>query len=259
MLEALEDRFVPTSIPFNGGPIIPHVQVNNIVTGSQPIDTSAFMQAMVKDYLPLLGPYYGIGAGSLRSAVTANPLPGTTPSDDQFHNLILQEINSGAVPKPDGNQLYFVFLAPGQSVSSGVLLGIHSAFLVIPGPNGYQILHPGMFFDPGVTPLPVYYAVSDSGPANLVTVTASHELASAVTDPDGMSGYIDLGSGLENADVYESSNPAVLDGYQVAVISGPQGQMIGTPLAAPTPLLHTPYLLGLFDAFFHGAALSAIE
>lgn len=238
-LEVLEDRTVPTSITYHGGPLIPHVEVNNIVMGPQPVDTTALMQALVRDYLPLLGPNYGIGAGSLRSSVGAAPLGGN-PSDAQIQNLILQEINSGAVPPPDGNQLYFAFLAPGQSVSdfSGAdQLGYHSAFFVVHDATGY---HTFSAVPIGTPILPVYYGVS-FGLGNTVPIIASHELAEAVTDPDGLTGYFDssLGGGSgEVADIYAGSGSFSLDGFQAAILSGPQGQKIAIiPTATPQNLI----------------------
>jgi hypothetical protein len=267
-LEALEDRTVPTNITYNGGPLIPNVQVSNIVAGAQPLDTTGLMQALVRDYLPLLGPYYGIGAGSVRSTVSTNPFSGN-PSDAMIQSFVLQEINAGAVAPPGGNQLYFTFLPPGQRVSdfgseSGVS-GYHSAFFVYHDATGYHQLNNGQVFTTPVQPIPVYFAVSFGGSADDVSQTASHELAEAVTDPEGYSGYIDpsLGASGEVADIYDFQNPFVLDGYKVAVLSGPQGQKIDSPLVqvpqtaqAPQvpqpPTLHKPWLLSFFDQFLHG-------
>lgn len=216
-LEVLEDRTVPTDITYHGGPTIPNVQVNDIVMGAQSLDTTALMQALVRDYLPLLGPNYGIGTGSLRSSMNVAALPGN-PTDAQIQNLLMQEIKSGAVPSPGPNQLYMVFLAPGQSVAD------------ISGKSYH-----GYFFTPGIGA--IYYAVIYGN--QQTSVGTSHELAEAVTDPDSFSGYIDWslegGAAGEVADIYQSVNATFpLDGYLVAVLSGPQGQAIG--IAPPATL-----------------------
>jgi hypothetical protein len=230
-LEVLEDRTAPAAdILFSGGPTIPHVQVNNIVMGAQPLDTTALMQNLVRDYLPLLGGYYGIGAGSLRSSVSVAPFAGD-PSIAQVQSFIVQEMNSGAVPPPDGNQLYFVFLPPGQSVGGmgeAGATGYHSNFWVYQDAAGYHISN---IFPAGTQPIPIYYAVSFG--TNEVSVTASHELAESVTDPTG-TGYRDPTNpyGGEVADIYELLAPFTLDGYQVAVLSGPQGQIINSAASA---------------------------
>ncbi len=217
-LEVLEDRTVPTSITYHGGPTIPHVQVNNIVMGPQSLDAGALVRALVQDYLPLMGPYYGIGAGTLRSSINVAPLPGN-PTDGQIQSFLLQEIRSGAVPPPGPNQLYMVFLAPGQAVPDVGFLSYH-----------------GYFFTPGIGA--IYYAVVYGAPGQ-TSISASHELAESVTDPDGFSGYIDLsldgGANGEVADIYQSVNATFpLNGYPVAVLSGPQGQPIG--IAPPATL-----------------------
>jgi hypothetical protein len=235
MLEVLEDRTAPTvNIIGGGGPTIPHVQVNNIVMGPQSVDTTTLMQDLVKDYLPLLGPYYGIEAGSLRSSIAVNPLGGN-PSIAQVQAFIVQEINSGVLPPPDGNQVYFTFLAPGQSVAemagTGVT-GYHSDFWVYHDGAGY---HASTIFPAGTQPIPVYYAVAFG--TNEVSVAASHELAEAVTDPTGTA-YRDRSNpfGGEVADIYETLAPFTLDGFQVSILSGPQGQQIMGSASHPATL-----------------------
>ncbi len=225
-LEVLEDRITPTNITYGGGPTIPHVQVTDIVMGSQPMDTTAFMQAMVRDYLPWLGPDYGIGAGTLQSAISVPPLAGN-PTNAQIQNYLQQEINAGAVPPPSLNQVYMIFLAPGQVVSdeSGSA-SYHGAAVTISNSQSEYLL----------------YGVIYGSSAQEMQVSASHELAETVTDPLG-TGYQDLslnGNG-EVADIYELNTPPVsLDGYSVAVLSGPQGQKIegpqGPPSSAPSPV-----------------------
>lgn len=225
-LEALEDRTAPAvDIVFSGGPTIPHVQVNNIVMGAQPVDTTALMQDLVRDYLPLLQTYYGVGAGTLRSSVSVAPFSGN-PNNTDIQHFILSEINNGVVPPPDGNQVYFMFLAPGQSVSNFAgtdTTGYHSNFYVTHDATGY---HMATVVPLGTPLIPVYYGVS-LGTTNSVSVTASHELAESVTDPQG-TGFRDPTNpfGGEVADIYEFLPPFTLDGYAVSVLSGPQGQKI---------------------------------
>lgn len=221
-LEALEDRITPTNITYGGGPIIPHVQVTDIVMGSQPMDTTAFMQAMVRDYLPWLGPDYGIGAGTLQSVISVPPLAGN-PTDAQLQNYLQQEINAGAVPPPSLNQVYMFFLAPGQVVS---------------GASGEASYHAGVVTVNNFQTEYLIYGVIYGSSAQQMQVSASHELAESVTDPLG-TGYQDLslnGDG-EVADIYALTVPPVsLDGYSVAVLSGPQGQLIEGPQGPASPL-----------------------
>lgn len=230
-LEILEDRTIPSvDIIYSGGPTIPHVQVNNIVMGSQPINTTALVQDLVRDYLPLLNAYYGIGPGTLRSSISVAPLPGN-PSNAQIQNYIVQEINRGAIPPPDGSQVYLTFLAPGQTVSelAGTdATGYHSGFSVYHDATGYHI---ATVVPIGTPLIPVNYAVAFGTDSR--SVTASHELAESVTDPNG-TGFRDPTNPLggEVADIYESLPPFILDGLPVSVLSGPQGQKIASDPAA---------------------------
>jgi hypothetical protein len=249
-LEALEDRLVPTNITFNGGPLIPNVQVNNIEMGPQPLNTGTLMSALAKDYLPLLSPYYNVGAGVLHSTASVAPLAGNNPTDTQVQNVILQAINLGTVAPPDANQLYFTFLAPGQSVVgyTADVGGYHSAFFVYHDATGYHELIPGQPYPVGTVFIPVNYAVSFGQDANQISATASHELAEAVTDPQPLSGYADPSGGFYNsevADIYEFAPYFNLDGYQVAMLSGPQGQRI---FIAPPATLQNLYTLAVQEA-----------
>jgi hypothetical protein len=204
--------------------------------GPQQVNTTSLTQMLVSDYLPMLGRNYGIGAGTLRSTITLAPLPGS-PSTAQIQNVILQEINSGAIPPPDGNQAYMVYLAPGQ-VGSGFqgteTGGYHSGFYVTHDASGY---HPITYFALGTQVLPIYYGVIfGTDPTSII---ASHELAEVVTDPSG-TGYRDptQSNGGEVADIYEFASPVYLNGYPVSVLSNPQGQKIAiTPTATPQDLL----------------------
>jgi hypothetical protein len=254
-LEVLEDRTVPTNITYGGGPLLTHVRVNDIVMGAQPVDTSALMQALVRDYLPMLSPYYNVGAGTLRSIASATPFAGN-PSNAQVQNLVLREINAGVVAAPDASQLYFVFLAPGQSVSDYTipdLGGYHSAFLAIHDATGYHLPTPGAVYPSPPQFVVIPYAVQYGQDSQHIQKGASHELAEAVTDPQPFSGYADRSGDLANgevADIYDFDAPFLLDGYQVAVLSGPQGQMIGTPIPPPTPI---PLLQAIFTLYIDGA------
>jgi|SRR5579871_257490 len=251
-LEALEERIVPTNFGYGGGPLIQHVQVNDINMGPQPLDTTALMASLTRDYLPLLTPYYNVGAGVVHFAITIPPLPGN-PNDGQIMNTIVQEINAGAVAPPDGNQLYFVFLAPGQDASSGIgaEAGYHSSFPVYRDATGWHI---GGFPQPGTVAATVFYAVSFGNSADQVTQTASHELAEAVTDPT-FTGYVNHDAfsiaDSEVADIYEFAPPFVLDGYEVAMLSGPVGQKIFIPPPATLANLETLALQVAEDMAVH--------
>jgi hypothetical protein len=239
-LEVLEDRTAPTvNIFYSGGPTIPHVQVNDIVMGAQTVNTTVLMQDLVRDYLPLLRSYYGIGAGTLRSSMSVAPFIGT-PTNAGIQNYLVQQMNKGAIPVPGGNQVYFLFLPPGQTVSDVIgtgTTGYHSNFYVYHNASGYHIAN---VVPAGTQVIPVYYAVS-LGSTPSISMTASHELAETVTDPNG-TGFRDPLNpfGGEVADIYESLPPFFVDGFAVSVLSGPQGQQIGLGGGIPPSAPATP-------------------
>jgi hypothetical protein len=264
-IEVLEDRTAPSvDIVYSGGPTIPHVQVNNIVMGAQPMNTTTLMQDLVHDYLPILGQYYGIGAGTLRSSVSLTPFIGM-PSNASIQSMILQQINSGVVPPPDGNQVYMIFLPPGQTITDlagSATTGYHSNFYVYHDATGY---HTATIVPAGTQLIPVYYAVS-LGNSPSISVTASHELAEAVTDPNG-TGFRDPTNpyGGEVADIYEFLAPFTLDGFPVSVLSGPQGQQItsagvvgAAPKAPATPQEFIDLIIDEVEALAY-QYLSAID
>jgi hypothetical protein len=221
VLQALEDRVIPSvDITYGGGPTIPHVQVTNIVMGTPLIDTTGLMQATVKDYLPLLNGYYGIGSGTFQGSVSV-AAPASNPTYSDLQNLITSEIQSGAVPQPGPNQVYMIFLAPGQYVA-GTEGGYGHFGFFINGTAVYCAFMPGTYQQ-------VYGGTGLAGAAMVDTVT----------DP-ASNGWSDqsLQHG-EVGDIYFADSPTTplftLDGYQFGYLSGPQGQMIPTPPPPPPP------------------------
>jgi len=117
-------------------------------------------------------------------------------------------------------------LPPGQTVTDlagTATTGYHSNFYVYHNSTGY---HMANVVPVGTQLIPVYYAVS-LGTSPSISVTASHELAETVTDPNG-TGFRDPLNpyGGEVADIYEFLGPFTLDGFPVSILSGPQGQQI---------------------------------
>jgi hypothetical protein len=227
-LEQLESRLAPTvDIVYGGGPTIPHVQVADLHTDpSMAAYSDQAMQVILSQYLPLLTPYYGVGAGSLNASVNVTPLPGPNLLDAQIQKAITAEIQSGAVQPPSASQLYVYFLSPNQVVTDeggAANGGYHGTFQL----NGQ----------------PVYYAVIyDAGtsiPGYLVPAIASHEIAESVTDPAPYSGWTDASTHDEIDDVYAWRFMFTLNGFYMMAPSGPTGQIIqpnGQQSDPPQPL-----------------------
>lgn len=127
-----------------------------------------------------------IGHGSLIGTATiTKPALKHSVTDATIQKTLQQEINSkSAIPKPDANTLFFVYLAPGTAVVQGgarscqAFCGYHNNFgnginyAVMPFPNCAGCL---------------------GGLSNLdaLTSTSSHELCEAITDPVPGQGWYD--------------------------------------------------------------------
>src|SRR5262249_55585836 len=236
-LESLEDRVVPT-VTYHGGALLPHVELQAMYLGSDWYYNSTYHnqttqfenfnrflpQSTYMDLLTQLG--YSVGRGS-PSAGTIDLLAVNKSyylTDSTIRSEIQRFVNLGYFQQPDANRLYVVYVESGvaimndhdhNSTSIRDFAGYHSAFAgrtaygyaadihyaVIAYPGGYNPIYPG------VTPF------------GSMTLTASHEIAEAATDPNV--GYRALGwyddyYGAEIGDIkrYE----ALLSGYVVQSI-----------------------------------------
>lgn len=213
-VEQLEDRLTPAdaggavplsaTLVYQNGPLIPSVQIQPIfLQDTQTSQTSAyesqldgFLKTITSDsYIPaLLGPYsqpeYIIGNGSVGQDDVNVPI---TPignndgipviDDSQIQTAIYGEIQANRVPPPNGNTLYFVFTPPGDEIynnrTGGNSIqnfgGYHYYFTSANGSDIYYavISYPG-FPNPTVYPDTLFQQI---------TVTATHEMAEAITDP----------------------------------------------------------------------------
>ncbi|MFL5243881.1 MAG: hypothetical protein ACJ8FY_17400 [Gemmataceae bacterium] len=236
-LECLEDRLVPT-VTYHGGALLPHVEVQGMYLGAdwyynstdynQTAQFESFNrflpQSSYMDLLTQLG--YGVGRGSTS--------PGTIDllavnknyylTDSTIRGEIQRFINAGSLQQPDANRLYVVYVEPGvaimndhdnNSTSVRDFAGYHAAFAGRTA-GGYGadihyavIAYAGGFNAnfPGLTPF------------GSMTLTASHEIAEAATDPNvnyrGLGWYDDYyGAEIGDINRYE----ALLNGYAVQSI-----------------------------------------
>jgi hypothetical protein len=131
-------------------------------------------------------PGYRIGHGKLSGILNVTtPAPGSSVDDSAIQSMVQNQITSNsAVPKPGPNTLYFIFLPPGVQVTQGgsascqVFCGYHDS---IASQTFYAVMpYPGC---PGCT--------GGMDVFNALTVTASHELCEAITDPIPGQGWYD--------------------------------------------------------------------
>lgn len=188
---------------YNNGPLITQAQVFTIFWGS------AWQQSAQSDLITELNGFfdyiltsalidqlaeynvtqYKIGHGKRIGTVTlTSPDVSGSVDDSAIQKMIQQQISAGTLPKSTANTIYFVFLPSGVTVTQGgsascqVFCGYHDAttsdifYAVMPYPgcsgcsNGMVIL-------------------------DALTVTASHELCEAITDPIPGEGWYDNQNG----------------------------------------------------------------
>jgi hypothetical protein len=127
---------------------------------------------------------YGVGRGSyLDGWVDPVAVPGVI-TDYQIEVAVAAAIAAGRLRPPDANRLYFVFVEPGVEVvaadgSNSVtdFWGYHSDFA---GPAGTPVSYAVVpYLDGSSATLP------GLTPFETVTEVSCHELAEAVTDPQG--------------------------------------------------------------------------
>lgn len=188
---------------YNNGPLIAQAEVFTIFWGSgweqaalnglvpqvngffEYILTSALMDQLSEYNVP----NYKIGHGKRTGSVTlTNPDVPKSVDDSAIQQMIQQQVSAGALPASNPNLIYFVFLPSGVTVTQGgsasckVFCGYHDAI-------SNQIWY-------AVMPFPDCSGCS-SGLSNLdaLTVTASHELCEAITDPIPGEGWYDNNNG----------------------------------------------------------------
>ncbi len=221
----------------NHGPVVTNVHVVLMFWGSawnddkKPNPTvlqvfGALASIMGGPYMDGLAQYRGIGHGQivLVAATRSNTSEPPNPfNDDNIAKLVFDAIDAGAVPDPDdlpGNQyLYTVFLPPGVNPTNGAG-GEHTSR----SHNGKN----------------VHFAwVTHGGGIDSISDTVSHEIAEAVTDPEGNSftftseGDPGAGGWIEIGDVCQGYN-ARLNGVLV------QAYWSQTDRACIIPTLNLP-------------------
>jgi len=236
-LETLESRLVPT-VMYQGGGVLPHVEVQALYLGSAWNSNSASVQQVryLEGYLnSIVNSSYmdmltNAGYGVYRGSFTPGKIDLTSfnsayyLTDDMIRNYLEADIHNGALQAPDSNRLYVVFVEPGVAVMDGSgatskakFLGFHNAFAGTDAYGNAATIHYAMVDYPGGV-------VGNTGipwlaPLNELTQVASHELAEAVTDPNPSSGWDD--HQLEFGEVGDIANGRTvwLNGYAVQRIA----------------------------------------
>jgi len=190
-------------LTYRNGPLLTNVEVFTLFWGSgwQKAPASGLISQINKflTYIvtsPLIDqlseysvPGKTIGHGTLAGTLTdTSPAPASSVQDSDIQNLVQQQINSGAVPNPGPNSLYIVFVESGVTVEQGgsascrSFCGYHDSF-------GSQIYY-------GVLAYPDCSGCTGGQDIfTALTVTSSHELCEAITDPVPGQGWYDDNNG----------------------------------------------------------------
>jgi hypothetical protein len=177
-------------------------------------------------------------------SLTVNPAVGyATLDDSSIQSMLENELKLGNVPAPDANTLYVVFAPPKTDVTLGgadsitAFLGYHSNFTdfanrnftyaVLPYPTSPNKLAPGTT------------TIDDS-----LTAVGSHEIAEAITDPIGGSGWLDkqaseneIADKAQTAPLYTINDAGTGNNYKVvqlwAHVDGPAQKVTANGIYVP--------------------------
>jgi hypothetical protein len=260
-LMQLEDRLAPALLN-HGGPILTSVQAQALYLGSgwnaASIPTSQFdsflstivsgTKAAPAPYIAMLknGGFGADGSGRTLPGVADNIAVSSDLLDSQIQADLTAAIqNNPNVQQPYANTLYVVFVQPGVVVdlgsgqtSTNTFLAYHSSFTSSVGLIRYAVVP--------------YHGTGGNAQASWLTsafdsmtAAATHELAEAITDPDGTTWYDR--SGNEIGDVVNGST-VYLNGYAVQR----EGSMPAS-LSNYLPMTPTGATAGHSAAFLVGA------
>lgn len=188
---------------YNNGPLIANAEVFTIFWGSGWQDPSQsglidqingfFDYILSSSLIDQLGEYsvpgYQIGYGQRTGTLAlTNPDVSGTLDDSAIQQMLQDQISSSAIPQPDANTLYFVYLLSGVTVTQGGSASCQQFC-------GYHDNTPGNIFY-AVMPYPDCSGCQGSlALFDAITSTSSHELCEAITDPIPGEGWYDNANG----------------------------------------------------------------
>jgi parallel beta-helix repeat protein len=169
----------PVSIPYNGGSLLTHVQVQGVyyndptTLGFQSQMDGFFTNIVQSPWVTQMLANFSVGNQTIGAgSFLGDDNTGLTfLSDGMIQSQLSSELAKGRLAAPNGNTLYAVFVPPGSL--GGFALGYHDAFI---DPSSgkviyYMVIDSESFFDPNFTELQGR------------TDVTSHELSEAITDP----------------------------------------------------------------------------
>ncbi len=190
-------------LTYRNGPLLANAKVFTIFWGSAwqqsgqsgLIDqlNSFFNYILSSPLIDQLGEYsvpgYQIGYGSFIGSLTVDsPDVQSSVDDSDIQNMLQQQISDSTIPQPDANTLYFVFFPSGVTVTQSGSASCQQFC-------GYHDNISGNIFY-AVMPFPdCSGCLGGMATFDSLTVTASHELCEAITDPIPGEGWYDDNNG----------------------------------------------------------------
>jgi len=193
-INAANSAIPSATLSYAGGPVLQNVQVTLIFWStygfaSSEISTliSFYQYLPTSSYLTWLSQYSGIGAGSYKGAyafTTANVGTGYI-TDAQIRSVLSSFFASTSTPAPNANSLYMIYFPPGVTIVDASGATSCSSFCAYHG--AYYESKYASYIPYGVMPY-VSGCVSGctrglGGIMNALTMSGSHELLEAVTNP----------------------------------------------------------------------------
>lgn len=229
-LELLETRDVPT-VTYQGGYLLPHVQVQALYLGSDWATVpsqrqmvrnfDAFLQTIVNspymDMLTQAGYMVGRGSaipGRIDRSVLNKHLAIT---DAMIQQTLRTDISDHLLAGLSSNRLYVVFVERGVVVNANANVDVGGSSV-----DGFVGYHDVFAYRGRSVPYAVipYQAPPNGSDTNFsafgsATESLSHELAESITDPGirGTTGWYDDANNGEIADLTDAIS--ILDGYVV--------------------------------------------
>lgn len=190
----------PAHLVYNGGPLIPNVQVFTVFWGKNWASTPAYVTLanninsfykaiLVSPLIDQLGEYnvpaHTIGHGSLTGTKTITAkAPVGNITDAQIQKALKGWIKAHTVPAPNANTLYFIYF----DINVKVMMGGSSSCTQFCG--YHNDIKGGTYY--AVMPFPSCAGCLGGMSAfNALTGTSSHELCEAITDPIPGTGWYD--------------------------------------------------------------------
>ena len=230
-------------IPRNGGDVLHDPSVVTVTFPDDPLEDKidAFAdQVGSLSWWSTVHADYGVGPATNAGHVTIADAPPRVIKDSEIQAWIQARITDGTLPAPTDQTIYTLYYpasttvridpSQGGGASCQVFLGYHSAFDVT-----YQ----------GQATTIAYAVVNRCGDLDMLTVTASHELTEASTDPhpidSSTAGYITLDDnawtvlGGENGDMCAGVSSTTEAGWTLTRVWSNSAAARGDQPCVPTP------------------------